>query len=493
MRVGFKLKKIKLLIVTAMKRVAIVGFALSFVLLAVPILASDVTVSVLPDQISINTSESGTVDMIIKNNQAVGDTFSLSIWPSTKWGGVTPNLEKYKVTIGADEAETVKIYLSVASDAERASPTFLVTAKSLTNSSVVHSTSFNVLVTRKFSVYISNVVLDKHSLKPDECLGISVFVTNDGSLMAPLLTVQTSVEYKNVIGIFTDQIVEMAKLTTTSVSNTYCLPSYSTPGKYSVKVSLKDSVNRIVSTKTVDFEVKNYTNLVQEESVVYGLFAQTKTITLTNEGNIAERDLYVTESIQLFIRNFFYPKIEPESEEKVENRMVYSWHIESLQPGERISISYEINFMSIWLTGLAIIGIVYFAFKYVYAPKVIKRHRLEGAIERGKEMLISLEVRNPTIHEIKNVVVKDFISPIAVVVEKFDTVKPKITRREAGTDLEWKFRSLKPREERILTYRIKPVVEIIGTLRLSRATVMYTDRKKMKKTLVSKTVFVKPR
>lgn len=476
-----------------MKRSIIVGFILSFVLLAVPILASGVTVSVSPEKIFINTSESGSVDMIITNNQVVEDTFSLSIWPSTRWGGVTPNLEKSKATIGANEEETVKIYLTVASDAEEASPTFLVTAKSLTNSSISHSTSFDVVVKRKFSVYISNLVLDKDILSPLECLKITVFVTNDGAVVAPLLTVETSVKYKNVIGVFTDQIVQMPKSSTTSVSNSHCLTTYASPGRYSIEVKLKDDVNRVLGTKTADFTVKNYTNLVQEESVVYGLFSQTKSITLTNEGNVVEKNLYVTESIPLFIKNFFYPKIEPESERRIENRMVYSWFVESLQPGEKVSISYEIRFISMWLAGLIVIGIVYFAFKYIYTPKIIKKHRHTGTIERGKEILISLEVRNPTIHEIKNVVVKDVVSPIAEIVEKFDTLKPKITKSEAGTGLVWTFKSLKPREERVLTYRIRPVVEIIGTLRLPQASVIYIDRKRKRKALASKTIFVKPK
>jgi len=102
-----------------------------------------------------------------------------------------------------------------------------------------------------------------------------------------------------------------------------------------------------------------------------------------------------------------------------------------------------------------------------------------------------LEVRNPTLHEIKNVEVMDLVTPIANVVDKFDTMKPSIKRMDHGTELTWSIRSLRPMEERVLTYRIKPVVEIIGTLMLPKARITYLDRKKRKKDIASKVVIIK--
>jgi hypothetical protein len=101
-------------------------------------------------------------------------------------------------------------------------------------------------------------------------------------------------------------------------------------------------------------------------------------------------------------------------------------------------------------------------------------------------------VRNKTSHEIRDVEVRDFIPSIARVVEKFDTLKPRIKSTEGGTELRWSFDSLKARDERVLTYKIRPVVDVVGNLNLPHAHVKYSDRKKVKRMLASKSLAVKP-
>ena len=75
-----------------------------------------------------------------------------------------------------------------------------------------------------------------------------------------------------------------------------------------------------------------------------------------------------------------------------------------------------------------------------------------------------------------NLVVRDFVPAIATVVKKFDTLAPKIKRKAMGTELTWRIKQLKPKEERILTYRIKPVIEFIGKLKLPKAYLIYKTK-----------------
>jgi hypothetical protein len=75
-------------------------------------------------------------------------------------------------------------------------------------------------------------------------------------------------------------------------------------------------------------------------------------------------------------------------------------------------------------------------------------------------------------------------------VDRFDTMKPVIRKAGTGTELTWKIKTLNPREERVLTYRIKPVVDIVGTMRLPKASMNYLDRKQRKKAVASKVVII---
>ena len=466
-------------------------FVFSILALALPAFAQSVEVTVSPDYVIVNTSETETVKINVQNNQNVSDTFSVTVWPSIRWGGVTPNLEKYNIKVDANSNYTVELYLTAAGDAEETITNFLITAKSLTNASVMDSASIKVQVVRKTSVYISDIKFDKYTLNPGETLTATITVTDMADTASIPLKLQTNIKSDvEILKRFDYTIGEIEGKSVKTIQHTYRAGKYLSPTIYSVEGLLKDSLNRILDSRSVTFRINKVRNLMQSSSVSYSLFSQIKVITIENEGNVLEEDFYVTESVPLYVKNFFYPEVEPDRIEEKDNRIVYSWHVSALPPGNELTIKYEIRFFSIWLIGLAIIGIVLLAFKYAYSPKIIKKHKLVGKIERGKEITISLEVRNPTLHEIKNVVVSDLITPIARLVKKFDTMRPSVKKTDHGIELIWKIKTLKPMEERVFTYRIKPVVDIIGTLRLPRATITYLDRKKRKKSIASKVVII---
>jgi len=463
-------------------------FSLVFPTLAI---ADDIELTISPGDITINTTETETVDIIITNNQAVEDTFSLSVWPPTTWAGVTPNLEKSNVKIAAGSNSTANLYLTISSDAEEMISTFLVTAKSITSESVITSADVRVRVMRKTDVYISDLALDKYVLDPEGCINITPSVTNMG-FFTGTYRLQTSVKKgTSILQRFDDYIFELEGKSIKSVSKSYCFEKYAAAGSYSVEVTLKTDLNKFVDSRTATIRLNKVSDLVLKRSVLYTPFIQLKTIKITNEGNIVESNFTVTETVSDFISKFFYSADAPTSTTSENGKKTYSWTVESLEPGAETRIKYEIRFISIWVSGVSIALVVFFAFSYVYRPRVKKSVRFFGPLKRGKEIVVLLEVRNSTIHEIKNIVVSDSVSPIASLIEKFDTMRPTVKKSEAGTVLSWKMKSLKPLEERVLTYRIKPKVDIIGSMRLPRATLEYVNHKKEKKTIASRSLEVK--
>jgi len=140
---------------------------------------------------------------------------------------------------------------------------------------------------------------------------------------------------------------------------------------------------------------------------------------------------------------------------------------------------------NVWLALIVIGAAVIVAFKYVFKVSVIKKVRLIGPLAKGKEIIVSLDVRNRSLGEVKDVAVRDSVPSVAEVVERFETIRPTVKRTTTGTALIWKFDALKAGEERVLTYRIKPTVEILGTLRLPAASVMFSTKKHATKTSYS--------
>ena len=68
---------------------------------------------------------------------------------------------------------------------------------------------------------------------------------------------------------------------------------------------------------------------------------------------------------------------------------------------------------------------------------------------------------------------RDFVSPLAKVAREFEHTKPIIKKSEAGTELIWKIGKMKPREVRVLSYKIKNLVE--GNLKMPKAYVRFRD------------------
>ncbi|MFH1623086.1 MAG: hypothetical protein ABIA12_01025 [Candidatus Aenigmatarchaeota archaeon] len=453
--------------------------------------ADDVSVYVSPPEISINNTEIGFVDLIISNNRNFADTLSLSVWPSTTWAGITPNLDSYNVKVDANSNVTVKLYFSVAADADMTITNFLVTAKSVLFENVSSSKSVNVRTLRKTSVYISDVFVDRYVLNPTECMNIRTDVTNLGLTTESYKLSTIITKEAGTVHRFDDDLLIVEGKSIGSAAHSYCVGKHMQWGKYTLSTTLKTTLNRLVDTRSVNFEITEKSDLIYEKSVAYTPFAQIKTITVKNDGNRVERDFYVTETVSDFVSKLFYPVTTPTSTETADGKMVYSWKIGQLNPGDETSVTYEIRFVSIWFSGLVIALVVFLAFTYVYTPRIGKGYTMMGPLKRGKEIHVLLELKNATLYEIRNIVVRDSIPPLASLVDKFDTMRPETKKSEAGTDLLWRIKSLKPFEERVLTYRIKTNVDVIGSIRLPRTVMEYINQKKQVRIVSSKAVELK--
>ena len=443
------------------------------------------------DIITINASETDLVDIIIVNSQDVDDTFSISIWPTSD-PYITPTF-KSNIKVDANSEGRTKLLFVVSPDAPETVVTFSVTAKSKSNSEIIDDADVKVKVLKQSSIYISDVSLDKYMLDLEECVNITSSITNLGSASGPYKLITRIRKTGNIIKEFEDSISIVGRGSTESVSNYHCFEKYDLSGPYSMSSILKTPLNEQVDARSAypPLRIIEKSDLVYKKTVVYTPFAQIKTIKVTNEGNSIERNFYITETVSNFVDNLFYPIDQPSATQSSESKIMYSWIIDELVPSGSISIQYEIRYISIWFSGLVIALITFLAFSYVYSARIKKRFTLIGALKKGKEIPILLEVKNSTIYEIKNIIVKDRVPPIATLLERFDTMTPTIKKTNNGTELTWKIKSLKPLEERVLTYRLKPNVDIIGSMRLPKAIMDYVSHKKEDKSVSSKTIEMK--
>lgn len=469
----------------------------TFVILLVAIsaaVAAGVDVSLSTNSLVGYSGETQSVDVVMKNTQSSKDTFTLSIFPA-QFEKVTSSMESFLLTLSPNEEKVVKLYLTIAIDADLVSPVFTVTAKSTSDESVSDSENLILIIQRQTPVYIPSLSLEKYTLNPGEGAKIAAKVFNlDETRSGKYFLKITVRKGTNIVKTFEETLDSISPKSAVDVSKTFTLDNYIAPGSYAVEAELRDASGQLKYSKSVTLNINTVTQPPTEytkRSGSYSILFSSVSIKVKNEGNVDLPSFVVTQSLPGFAQSLFDPEIEPVATDSSGSRVVYSWSVPALSPGGEYAIKYNIAIWRMWLTVGIIAGVGYGAYRWLSKPRIGKAVRHEGDILRGKEIIVLLEVKNRALHEIKDVEIIDVVPQIARVVDRFDTLRPKAKRVTGGIELRWSFGSMRPGEERVVTYRIRPVVDIIGHLNLPEAQMIFFDSHKMKRMSASKETLVK--
>jgi hypothetical protein len=267
--------------------------------------------------------------------------------------------------------------------------------------------------------------------------------------------------------------VEVSKETNT-ISRTITLPDL-LAGDYLVEVRVTPSVIGDELTDEARFTIEPVHNVVEavekESTVLYDEI----TVTVHNQGNVVERDYAVDQRVSNdFITGFITDPTD--CFEEASGRNVCEYVIGELEPGEQTIISYRIehwkSYIPYAVLVVIIIAIISLSFVKATNPKIKKRYVKKG----DRKHSIILEIKNPFLHDLKNVIVRDWVSPLANVrLDEFEPMKPVVRKSDAGTELIWKLGNVRPKEHRILSYKINTMIE--GSFKMPRAYARYSDDK----------------
>jgi hypothetical protein len=149
---------------------------------------------------------------------------------------------------------------------------------------------------------------------------------------------------------------------------------------------------------------------------------------------------------------------------------VCEWVIPTINPKDGFEITYRVEYWPLVAEGLMIAvlisAFVVFGWDRVNNPSITKR------VEEGRGTFTAvIEIRNAA-RKITNVTVKDFVTPLFEVDKSFEAAKPAVKHSEEGTELLWSMPELGPGEQRIIHYKMRPVIN--GHLRVSKASMKYS-------------------
>lgn len=466
-----------------MKKIMFIFLFLIFSLSLNFVYAQDIEI-IGPDKpVTVYTNKINELDILIKNNRNVNDVVYFSIWP-TQW----ISLDKYWSRLGGGETISLSLNINPPFDAEEGTSIFSITVKSV-DYNVTASKQLYVLVKRSSPIFLTDIKLNKQSFKPSETLIIQPVLTNIDKNEKVDVFVTTKILQNDLLIQEFDDSVSVDSLKILTLSHNFDIKLTHKPGDYKIVVDVRDNLNKILDEKSTIFKIETISHrIIEEKETKRNLFDSSITIKITNNGNVPEYNFNFSVILPLVTKSFFYPKIEPNFQEEKNGRIIYKWLIRELDPGETITINYELKFTNIVIISCILVIVIIWVVWLTFQPKLMKKYM--GVLAKDEEVTISLHVKNKGRKTLDSVTVKDFVPAIATVIKEFDTLTPSITRKTTGTELTWQVKDIRPKEERVLTYKIKPVIELLGDLKLPKAHLLYETKKGKKRRALSKMITI---
>ncbi len=250
------------------------------------------------------------------------------------------------------------------------------------------------------------------------------------------------------------------------------------PGKYFLFFSFEKGGD-VVKVVPQEVEILPVTppflvDITKQESFL----KTTASLEIRNIGNIEDTQ-EVTLPVSFWESLFTYSSAKTAEKD---GQRVLLWEV-TLQSDEIRSLTATKNYRyPFYIIILAlIIASVYF---YLRTPvSLIKNAAHSKKDATLSELKITLHLKNLTKKTMKNIEVIDLIPGIADIEKGLElgTLKPhEIKHTKKGTLVKWKLSEIDPKEDRLISYKIKSKLKIIGALKLPRAKAVFGRKGKRK-------------
>ncbi len=437
-------------------------------LLAFSVSAVDFTVSLFPNERTIKSNETAVFELELEHNSPVEELFevysndvtwdvrpekilnvpageklkaNLLVHPLNLNPG-TYNLPVFFKRSGSSDQQKVFVYVAVESPFPE-DATYLPAVRGVAN-------------------------VDE---EVDPRKGLTIKLSLENQNMRILENVNVRVRSGVINKDYTTSLGPLEKKTLTFLAE---LDPFTPPGKDALQVSIvvpeKEKAYQF-DLFPVPFKVMEYGVVVPSVEGQSLFLKRLETITLYNKGNKPLTHVYKIPA--WFAKKWFISAVpEPRSESGA-----LSWEV-PLEAGASAQISVTYDYRPLfWLFLIAaVIVAAYYLFRSPIA--VAKRASVVGSHEGGiTELKVVIELVNRSGKIVRNVRIMDLAPKLADVEKEFkETIlaPSKIVPHEnTGTLVRWDIDMMEPREHRILTYKIRTRLQVLGGMTLPVAAVRF--------------------
>ncbi|MBU0470402.1 MAG: hypothetical protein KKA62_03200 [Nanoarchaeota archaeon] len=202
-----------------------------------------------------------------------------------------------------------------------------------------------------------------------------------------------------------------------------------------------------------------------------------ETLTIKNDGNVENTQIVkVPVSLLGGLLSSSTGKVVSENGQRY-----LAWEV-SLNPNETMTLNYVLNYRLLFYLLLTLLLFLGFYF-YVQSPLGVSKTAVttkSGDSGALSEIKITIEIKNHSKKPIKEVNIIDTVPGIGNVEKTLElgTLKPQeIKHTKMGTKVIWSLAELDAHEQRLITYKMKAKLNILGTFSLPRSVVEFKKRK----------------
>lgn len=420
--------------------------------------------------------EKAVYQMALTNLNEEPDTFILNFYKANKWSIETEKLSYLSgIYLQSGETAIFKIYV-IPSDVVNYGPhefNLDVTSKKGGNSQQVSSIVIVKDPSNTVGGYIPSINLDvdfPEQVDPRKPFELKINLLNKNKLDIPELKI--TVESKLFNG---EKATSLAPLERKTESFTVTYNPLTVPQNDLLMVTVSAEEGSFSTKKVI--KIVPYSDLKVEETSKKGFLKHTLTKTFFNDGNVINND-EITTPTTLF--NQLFTSSMPKADLLVKDNQRYLVWALNIPPQGTEVLVVATNFRPLFIgIILLILGVIaYFVFR---SPLVMSKEAVvinkDDKNSGMTHIKVLIHLKNRTNKPLEEVMIMDRVTHIAQVEKEFShgTLAPdKILKHEKkGTVIRWSIATLEGYEERILTYKIKSRLAIVGNMRLPYASAKF--------------------
>ena len=259
-------------------------------------------------------------------------------------------------------------------------------------------------------------------------------------------------------------------------------------GIYTLEGILVGDTGDVLNTTSVDIMINPVKDSSFDKivSVNPGILKKQITITLKNEEALPNK--VILEGPVYGLRQI-YSFDSPVSilSEDGEMRFQYVCELNSKgTEGDSCTLSYTVNYWKLYLLAILLFSLLFLIYLELERPKITKSH-----IKKAGMHTIHITFRNNSLKPLNNVVIKERIPSSVRNVSGFSIRPASQMKKEDYIEIIWKIGKLESKEERVITYSIRPRLEVEDGIVLPPVEISGTNYRKKRECVKSGNLHLK--